>query len=106
MFFKFLLLFLIIFALFKKSVDCNNEVKFLIQNFFDNLQEEYKNVINVEPPENLKNVIDDRIDSFLITIYNSDINNEEVRPKRDLKKLLNIEQNDGKIFSQILFKIK
>lgn len=108
MFFKFFLIFLIIFCGFKKSVDCNDEVKFLIQNFFDNLQEEYKNVINVEPSENLKMVIDDRIDDFLTTVYHEEeADRKDVRPKRDLKKLLNIESDDGKFFFfYILFKIK
>lgn len=98
MFFKFFLLFLIIFVWFKKSVECNDEVKFLIENFFDNLQEEYKNVINVEPSENLKMIIDGRIDGFLTTVYQDEEFNGESRPKRDLNKLLNIENDDGKFF--------
>lgn len=98
MFFKFFLLFLIIFVGFKKSVECNDEVKFLIENFFDNLQEEYKNVINVEPSENLKMIIDGRIDDFLTTVYQDEEFNGEARPKRDLNKLLNIENDDGKFF--------
>lgn len=97
MFLKFFLLFLIIFCGFKISVDCNDEVKFLIENFFDNLQEEYKSVINVEPSENLKLVIDDRIDDFLTTVYHDqEIDRKDIRSKRDLKKLLNIESDDGK----------
>lgn len=97
MFFNYFILFLIIFVQFGKSVDCNDEKRFLVENFFDNLQEEYKNVINVEPSENLKMVIDARIDSFLTTVYNNPVGiDEEVRPKRDLNKLLSIEQDDGK----------
>lgn len=97
MVFKFVLLFLIIFFGFKNSVDCNDEVKFLIQNFFDNLQEEYKNVINVEASENLKMIIDGRVDDFLTTVYQNQEFERKDRPKRDLNKLLNIENDDGKL---------
>lgn len=98
MFFNYFILFFIIFVQFEKSVDCNDEKRFLVENFFDNLQEEYKNVINVELSENVKMVIDARIDSFLTTVFhNNPESGEEVRPKRDLNKLLSIDKDDGKI---------